>query len=92
MPRAIGTAAAVGIPVAFAGMAGWIVAGNTVTGLPAYSLGFVYLPALVALVATSVILAPYGARLSHKLPVNLLKRIFAAFLYVLATKMLVSYV
>ncbi len=92
MPRAIGTAAAVGIPVAFAGMIGWIVAGATVSGLPAYSIGFVYLPALLPLVAASVVLAPFGARLSHKLPVHMLKRIFAAFLYILATKMLISYV
>ena len=49
------------------------------------------LPALAGLVCGSVITAPYGARLAHRLPVLTIKRIFAGLLYVLATKMLISY-
>ena len=59
--------------------------------LPEYSLGFVYLPALLAIVAASVLTAPFGARLAHKLPVATMKRVFALLLYLLATKMVVSY-
>lgn len=88
--QAIGTSAAIGFPVAAAGTAGFIANGLAVRELPAYSLGFVYLPALLGLVFASVVTAPLGARLAHRLPVAALKKIFALFLYALGTRMLVS--
>jgi len=47
--------------------------------------------ALFGVVCGSVLLAPVGARLAHRMPVLKLKRIFAGLLYLLATKMLVTY-
>ena len=91
MHTAIGTGAAIGIPVTVIGTLGYIAAGWRVADLPEYHLGFVFLPALAALVAGSIFTAPMGARLAHKLPVATLKRIFALLMYVLATKMVVSY-
>lgn len=88
MQHAIGTSAAIGFPIAFGGAAGYIFNGWHVAGLPQHSLGFVYLPALVGLVAASVLTAPLGASLAHRLPVRQLKRIFAAVLLLLALKML----
>ncbi len=89
--QAIGTAAAIGWPLAAAGTAGFLVTGFGQAGLPAYSLGFVYLPALAGIVIASVLLAPLGARLAHRTPGALLKKIFAAVLFTLATKMLISF-
>ena len=60
-------------------------------GLPPLSLGFVYGPALLGIVAGSVLTAPIGARAAHRLPLTTLRRIFAGLLYLLATKMLWSY-
>jgi uncharacterized protein len=40
--------------------------------------------------ATSVLAAPFGARLAHRLPVRRLRIIFALLLYALALRMLVS--
>lgn len=91
MHTAIGTGAAIGIPVAVIGTVGFIASGWAAGGLPPYSVGFVYLPALVGIVIASSFTAPLGARLAHRLPVATLKRIFAALLYVLATKMIVTY-
>ncbi|WP_303787348.1 sulfite exporter TauE/SafE family protein [Azovibrio restrictus] len=88
MQHAIGTSAAIGFPIALGGAAGYIFNGWRVEGLPEYSLGFVHLPALVGLVAASVLTAPLGARLAHRLPVQLLKRVFAGLLLLLALKML----
>ncbi len=88
---AIATAAAIGIPIGAVGTLGYIATGWSVPGLPAASLGFVYLPALLSLVAASMITAPYGARAAHKLPVDTLRRIFACSLFLLATKMFVTY-
>ncbi|KAB2319693.1 sulfite exporter TauE/SafE family protein [Betaproteobacteria bacterium SCN1] len=86
--RAIGTSAAIGFPIALAGAAGYVVGGRHAAGLPAGSLGFVYLPALAGIVAGSVLTAPLGAWTSHRLPVRRLKRIFALLLLVLAIRML----
>jgi uncharacterized membrane protein YfcA len=88
---AIGTAALLGIPVAVIGTFGYLVSGWSIPQLPAWSAGFILLPALVGLVSGSVVTAPYGARLAHRLPVLALKRIFALLLYLLATKMLLTY-
>jgi len=85
--QAIGTSAAIGFPIAIAGAIGYMVNNLYGAGLPAYSLGYVYLPALMAIVCASVCTAPLGVKLAHALPVDKLKRIFALFLYVVATKM-----
>ena len=91
MHTAIGTGAAIGIPVAAIGTVGYIVSGWRVDVLPSWSLGFVYLPALALLVAASIVTAPMGARFAHKLPVKTLRRVFAVLLYALATKMVWTY-
>ncbi len=88
--RAIGTSAAIGLPIAVAGAAGYIVNGWGEPNLPAHSLGFIYLPALVGIAVVSVIFAPLGARLAHRLPTGPLKKTFAIFLMLVATKMLLG--
>lgn len=87
MHRAIGTAAAIGLPVALVGTIGYVVGGWRIDTLPSTALGFVYLPALVALVVASMLTARWGARKAHTLPVATLERVFACLLYLLATKM-----
>jgi uncharacterized membrane protein YfcA len=87
---AIGTSAAVGLPIAVGGTLGYIWNGWGQAGLPAGSLGFVYLPALGILLLASVLAAPLGARLAHRLPVQILKRIFAGLLFALSARMLWS--
>lgn len=89
--RAIGTSSAIGLPIAIAGAIGYFLNGLAVSSLlPQYSLGFLYLPALAAIVATSVVTAPLGAKLAHRLPVKKLKKIFALLLYVLGVRMAVT--
>ena len=86
--RAIGTSAAVGFPIALGGTFGYIFNGMNLQGLPEWSLGFVYLPALAGILATSILAAVAGARTAHRLPIRMLKRIFAGLLILLAGKML----
>jgi uncharacterized membrane protein YfcA len=86
--RAIGTAAAIGFPIALAGTAGYILQGLRVQGLPRWTLGYVYLPALALVVTTSMLVAPLGARLAHRVPVRRLRIVFAVMLYALAARML----
>jgi len=88
--RAIGTVAALAFPLAVAGSIGYAVAGWSIAGLPRWSVGFVYLPALVGISAASMLLAPLGARLAHRLPAARLRRIFALVLVGMAMKVAVS--
>lgn len=90
MHEAIGTAAAIGVPLAIAGTVGFIATGLMDRELPPWSLGYVYLPAFAGIAATSFVVAPLGARLAHKLPVIVLRRIFVVFLVGLAAKMAIS--
>ena len=76
--RAIGTAAAVGFPIAIAGSAGYLLQ------------GYVHWPSLAPIVVTSMSLAPLGARFAYRLPVKRLRMIFALMMFAMATRMLVS--
>jgi uncharacterized membrane protein YfcA len=91
MTTAIGTGAALGVPVAVVGTFGYMFSGRQVHDLPPLALGFVYGPALLGIVAGSVFTAPWGARAAHRMPVAALRRIFAGLLFVLAAKMLWTY-
>jgi uncharacterized protein len=88
---AIGTGVAIGVPVLLAGTAGYVASGWNAGDLPPMSLGFVYLPAALALVVASMPMTSIGARLAHRLPAPVLKRIFAVVLFALATRMLLRY-
>lgn len=86
--HAIGTSAAMGLPIALSGTAGYLWNGWGQTGLPAGAVGYVFVPALLCLLVSSMLTAPLGARLAHRLPVRSLKRAFAVLLIILAVKML----
>lgn len=86
--NAVATSAALGFPIALAGTLSNIYYGMDTPDLPAGSLGFIYLPALLIVSLASVTTAPLGARTAHSLPVKSLKKVFAAMLYLLAGYML----
>jgi uncharacterized membrane protein YfcA len=90
LQTAIGTSAAVGLPIALAGSAGFVATGWGRTELPPWSLGYVYLPAALAIVVTSFPMARVGARLSHRLPSATLRRIFAAVLIVIGVELILN--
>ncbi len=85
--EAVGSSAAVGFAIALGGLVGWIVAGRDVPGLPAYSIGFVSVPALVCCAAASMATAPLGARSTHRMNPATLKVLFATLLIALALSM-----
>ncbi|MBQ5947188.1 sulfite exporter TauE/SafE family protein [Massilia sp. ST3] len=85
--NAVATSAALGFPIALSGTLSNIYWGWGEAGLPAYSLGFIYLPALAIIVLASVSMAPLGARTAHRMPVRRLQKIFAVILYALAAYM-----
>ena len=88
-PRhAVGTSAALGFPIALASTAGYVISGwHLPSALPG-AVGYLYLPALAIVAATSVLLAPLGARTAQRINVVVLKRLFALLLMALAASML----
>lgn len=87
---AIGTAAACGFPLAIMATIGYVVLGWDVADLPEYGFGYVYLPAVITIAIGSVLSAPLGAYLAHKLPTALIKRIFALLLIVVGIKIFLN--
>lgn len=90
--KAIGTSAAMGLPISIAGTAGYLLNGDAGTASVPHTLGFVYWPAVLLMSAASFFTAPVGARLAHRLPVASLKKLFGVLLMLLSLKMLYSFI
>ena len=88
--KAVATSSAVGFPIAVAGTIGFIFTGWSVIDLPVMSFGFVNLPAFFSIVVASVLSAPLGAWIAHRISPIILKRIFAGFLLILGVRMILS--
>lgn len=90
MHNAVATSAALGFPIAFFGTIGYIISGWSLAGLPGWpiNIGYICLPALFGVAATSVLFAPLGAKVAHSMDVKPLKKIFACLLVVLCGYML----
>lgn len=90
--QAIGTSAALGLPISLAGTLGYIYNGPAMLWLDQLplTLGYIYLPAVLFVSITSIFTVKLGAHLAHRLPVNVIKRIFACLLIVISIKVLWS--
>ncbi|GAB3099880.1 sulfite exporter TauE/SafE family protein [Lysobacter terrae] len=87
--RAVGTSSACGVAIGFASAVGYVLHAPH-GALPQFSLGYVYLPGAIGVAATSVLAAPYGMRLAHRLDPATLRRVFAAFLAAVAIALAVG--
>ncbi|RDH89782.1 MAG: sulfite exporter TauE/SafE family protein [endosymbiont of Seepiophila jonesi] len=90
MRKAVATSSACGLPIALAGAASFAITGWAVEGLPAGSTGYLYWPVGLIIVMTSVLTAPFGAALAHRLPAAILKRVFAIFLLLMGIRLLLG--
>ncbi|WP_445938537.1 sulfite exporter TauE/SafE family protein [Pseudomonas sp.] len=81
MREAVATSSACGLPIAVASALSFIWLGWHKPELPEWSMGFVYLPALVGIAIPGMFFARVGARMAHKLSPRLLKRLFALLLF-----------
>lgn len=86
----IGIATACGVVVALFGSLGYIITGFGTENLPDWSLGYLYLPALLGIVVSSSLFAPIGVKYASKLPIRTLKKLFAVFLIAVAIKMMLG--
>ena len=88
--NAIGTASAIGFPIAISGTIGYLVSGIGAENMPPLTLGYIYLPAVILISSISYFTAPMGARLTHSLPVSTIKKVFAGLIVFLCVRMLLS--
>jgi uncharacterized protein len=86
--RATATASVLGFPIAIAGSLGYVTRGLSATHLSDGLLGYIYLPALAAIVCTTVIFAPLGVRTALKMQPLPLRRAFGGLLVLVAVRML----
>ncbi len=88
MQRAVAASAACGLPIAAAGATGYVLSGWQLETLPAWTTGYIYWPAALAIMATGIFMAPVGAKLAHRWSAATLKKAFAILLTVLGIRML----
>ncbi len=88
--NAVATASAVGVPIAIAGAISFIATGLDAETLPKFSSGYVFWPAFAMISLATLVFAPIGAKLAHKLNPAILKKAFAVLLIIIGIKMLVG--
>ncbi|MEO1729597.1 MAG: sulfite exporter TauE/SafE family protein [Pseudomonadota bacterium] len=86
--RAIGTASGMGAIIAIPATIGFMIIGLGEPSLPWGSIGYVNLPAAAAIVLTSVLFAPLGVAAAHKLPPEILRRVFGLYLITVGVTMI----
>lgn len=88
---AIATSAGVGVPITVAGTVGYILAGLPYQALlPPLSVGFVSIIGVALMAPISSLVAPFGARLAHRLPKRRLEIALAVFLLAVAARFVFS--
>lgn len=90
MRKAVGSSSVCGCIIAISGMIGFIWHGSSLEELPQYSLGYIYLPALLFVSCTSIMTTRVGAKLATTLPTPILKKVFSVFLMFVSINMLLN--
>jgi uncharacterized membrane protein YfcA len=80
MPMVAATSAALASPLGLAATAGYVYGGFNEGGLPALSIGYLYLPAFAGLALGALVGSPFGIRASHKVSDMVLHRAFIGYL------------
>jgi uncharacterized membrane protein YfcA len=89
--RAVATSSGVGVLISLPGIIGYMIAGWPQQALmPPLSVGYVSFLAVLLFAPTSVLAAPYGAKLAHSWPRRRLEVAFAVFLLIVAARFFAS--
>ncbi|MEA3388866.1 sulfite exporter TauE/SafE family protein [Sphingobium sp. CCH11-B1] len=86
--RAIATASGIGTLIAVPTTIGFAIIGLKEGGLPWGSLGYINIPATLAIASMSMLTAPLGVAAAHSLPAGPLKKIFGVYLLIIGALML----
>jgi uncharacterized membrane protein YfcA len=85
---AVGTAAGMGLFIAIPATLGFIAGGWHVADLPPFSIGYVSLPAGLAILAAQLPCVGYGAKVAHAISQPALRRAFGVVLAIVGLRML----
>jgi uncharacterized membrane protein YfcA len=89
--NAVATSSGLGVPITIVGTLGYILAGlHDRALLPPLSLGFVSLVGVAVMAPVSSFVAPFGARLAHRMSRRALEIVFSLFLLSVSLRFLVS--
>lgn len=86
--RAVGTGALFGLIIAVPGTVGFALAGQDIPGVLDYSIGYINIPAAIILSLATVVFAPVGVKIAHRMNARRLRVAFAVFLGISGAKML----
>ncbi len=91
--QAVATSSGLGVLISIPGAIGYMIAGwSKMAALPPLSIGYVSLIGLLLIAPTSAFVAPYGARLAHRMPKRKLELAFGVFLLLVSLRFLWSIV
>jgi uncharacterized membrane protein YfcA len=88
MRNAVAVSSACGLPIAVAGTVTYAVLGSNAVQLPEWSMGYVYLPAFIGILFSSIFTAPIGAKIANRVPAQRLKRYFSLMIFMVAVKLM----
>lgn len=88
--RAVATGAGLGVLIGVPAALGFLILGLGAPDLPPLTIGYVSWGAFLILAPTSILAAPWGARLAHALPPRALRVVFGMFLAASGLRMLLA--
>lgn len=86
--RAIATASGIGAFISIPATIGWVISGWGVEGRPEFSLGYVNIVGFLFIAVSLIFVVPYGARATHKMDQEKLRKVFGVFLLLVAINMM----
>ncbi len=90
--NAIGTSAAIGFLISVTGAVSMAFSGLVFDNVNSpLSIGYVNIPGFLVFVPVTMLMAPIGARLVHRIEKKLLSRIFGCFLIIISTRSFIEY-
>ena len=89
--KAIGSAAAIGVIIAFFGAIGFLISGTFLNANLPLSVGFINIPAFLIFIPITTFMARLGANAIHKINKNKVTKLFGTFLFIVGTIFLYRY-
>ena len=87
--RAIGSAATMGLLIAVPGAIGFLIIGwGHSEGMPPLTFGYLNLIALAVIIPVTVLFAPLGVHVGHKLSIKKMRQVFSIFMIIIALRMI----
>lgn len=90
MRYAVGVSSIMGLCIAICGSIGYIVAGWNVPHLPLGTMGYIYVPAMLGIICTSMLMAPLGVKAASVWPTPVLKKLFSVLLLTIGLKIILN--